>query len=878
MLVEDERHHLWIGVSRAGLIELSPDRELVNYFKYDPEDDASLSHNTVTRMYTDTQNQMWAATYGGLNRFNGEGFERFLPEPSRNDSLSHEVVQVINQDRDETYWIGTRRGLNLSQDMSRYTRFFHRVEDPRTISNNNVMDIAVDKGNRVWVGTAGGGLNLYHRETGDFSHFDPTMGLPNDYIYRILVDDLGRLWISTNDGLSSYNPESETFTNYDRDDGLQGSEFNPVSWIDEEGQFYFGGIDGLNIFDPLKIKTQAPHSRVTFTDFRMLNKPMAVQPETPLHTAIHLIPQLELEADQDLFSLQFSNMTFSQSKKIRYAYKLEDLDRDWLEADSTYRLATYTRLDGGDYTLRVKSTNSDGVWSPHEAVLKIRVHPPFWKSAPAYLIYALLALGLIWLTVYLLRRDVALERAANLKLEAEVDRQTKALRQKVNELETHDKIVQHINQDVTLEQVTAGILEHGIQWFPEAKDAALILLDTNSDEFKLVTQAGAGIEQPDAGAFDKTLITTRFAREDQCVTPGIYLCVRGEEPAFPMVPNAKSLISMTLEFEGEILGLIIISGNDFDLTSISDDDLTRLSRFRGHVTTAFSKANIMDRLVQAQQQLVESARHAGMAEIATAVLHNVGNILNSVITSSQLMRNNLEGSRLEGLQRAGDMVRESGLSPSDFFEQDKRAHDLFRYLLNMEQPLAKEKKNLLADVDRVIKRVEDIRVVVMAQQSYAAMGFHVEMLDLAEMVENVLIILQNTINNHHIQVEKDFRDAPKFCGERTKIIHIFVNLIKNAIEAMETTPLDQRHLLLSIHEDDSLIHVRVKDRGEGIPSENLARIFQHGFTTKENGHGFGLHSVANSMTEMGGKISVFSNPNGGVCFELSFPRDGDRSG
>ncbi|MDJ0839847.1 MAG: response regulator [Acidobacteriota bacterium] len=275
-------------------------------------------------------------------------------------------------------------------------------------------------------------------------------------------------------------------------------------------------------------------------------------------------------------------------------------------------------------------------------------------------------------------------------------------------------------------------------------------------------------------------------------------------------------------------------------------------------------------LESAQRELVEKAHKAGMADIAASVLHNVGNILSSVITSGEVVRNNMVSSKLHSLTLANELLQQNLHRIEEFIMTDPKAGKLFNHYLSIEARLKKEQQKNLEDVERILSKVDLIRDVVMAQQDYATGGFQPEMLQLEDCVEDALKIQEGDIRIHGVEVEKDYHPAPKLLVQRSKIIHILVNMLKNAREAMQ----ERKRIKIAIEEKKGFVYLKISDSGRGIRREHLKLIFNHGFTTKETGHGFGLHSCANAMNEMGGRMWAESEGEGrGSTFYLEFPRE-----
>ncbi|MBW3656064.1 MAG: GAF domain-containing protein, partial [Gemmatimonadetes bacterium] len=283
-------------------------------------------------------------------------------------------------------------------------------------------------------------------------------------------------------------------------------------------------------------------------------------------------------------------------------------------------------------------------------------------------------------------------------------------------------------------------------------------------------------------------------------------------------------------------------------------------------------------LRETQAELVGTARRAGMAEIATNVLHNVGNILNSVNVSANLIASRLHGSKAQGLARAVQLLEEHAGDLSGFLATDPRGKLLPQYLSRLSQALAAEQQELVQELARLTTSVDHIKGVVATQQSYAGGSTLLEPVQLSELVDDALRINGDSLAGHQVMVVKDFADVPPVPLDKTRVMEILVNLISNAKHAMENVTGRPHRMTLRLGLCGTSVHLSVQDEGEGIAPENLTRIFAHGFTTRKAGHGFGLHSCALAARQMGGTLTAHSEgPGLGATFTLELRVAADKS-
>ncbi|MCW1245799.1 ATP-binding protein [Pseudomonas sp. SAICEU22] len=277
-------------------------------------------------------------------------------------------------------------------------------------------------------------------------------------------------------------------------------------------------------------------------------------------------------------------------------------------------------------------------------------------------------------------------------------------------------------------------------------------------------------------------------------------------------------------------------------------------------------------LKEAERELVDAARMAGMAEIATNVLHNVGNVLNSVNISAELVTRKLKNSKTQGLGKAVRMMNEHATDLGQFITEDEKGKLLPRYFNELVDSIANEQAMLIEELAQLTKSIDHIKEIVTTQQTYAGAARLIEPLKVSDLFEDALRMNSGALSRHHVTVIKDYQDTPLIMGDKHRLLLILINLISNAKFAMSHVD-HPREMTLGISiVDPTTLHISVKDRGEGIAPENQARIFNHGFTTRKDGHGFGLHSCALAAVEMNGRLYVHSDgPGQGALFTLEIP-------
>jgi PAS domain S-box-containing protein len=273
-----------------------------------------------------------------------------------------------------------------------------------------------------------------------------------------------------------------------------------------------------------------------------------------------------------------------------------------------------------------------------------------------------------------------------------------------------------------------------------------------------------------------------------------------------------------------------------------------------------------------QQQLRDASRQAGMAEVATSVLHNVGNVLNSVNVSADVVISRLRASPLSGLQRVVSLMKEHPDDLGAFIDRDPRGRLLPSYLTELAKQLGGDQDKALQEIDSLKSNIAHIKEIVAMQQRYARVGGATETIDLTQLVDESLRINQSGFERHTITVVKEFERIPEITVDKHKVLQILVNVIRNAKDACEATGEVMKRVTVRVARCARGVQVAVSDTGVGIAPENMLRIFNHGFTTKKTGHGFGLHSGALAARELGGELRAHSDgPGSGATFVLELP-------
>lgn len=416
---DKKSNRLWFGgPGGMGLVSLNPKTGAYKQYQYHPDQIEGLTANQIQKIVGSSDGSLWIATWGGgLNRFypRTEAFMDFLNDPADPASLSsdHLYTLIFDHKKPNIMWIGTARGGLNRFDIAKETatRFsFIPPDGQNNTDYDTIHAIHQDDDGILWLGTEAGTLVRFDPASQQFEHYSEDAGIPSYSIYGILPDDQGRLWLNSDGGgLLVFDMESKKVVNtFTKADGLTANEANQNGYYRRSnGELIFAKANGLQIFDPERIQPDTYTPPVALTSFQLFRR------EASLPAPIWTQPQINLDYTDSVFSFEFSALTFAAPDKVRYAYKMDGL-HDWIEVNR--RFVTYTNIDGGDYTFRVKAANRHGVWGEEAVAINIHVDNPPWKTWWAYTLYGLVALGMLWAFVrYQARKVESLRQAHRLQ-------------------------------------------------------------------------------------------------------------------------------------------------------------------------------------------------------------------------------------------------------------------------------------------------------------------------------------------------------------------------------------------------------------------------------------------------------------------------------
>jgi signal transduction histidine kinase/ligand-binding sensor domain-containing protein/DNA-binding response OmpR family regulator len=473
---EEPDGSVWVGTDGGGLSKWDRRHNRFTNYRHDTKDPSSLSDNFITSIERDESGDIWIATYlGGINRFNKatEKFKHYICINTKGNenkanytlykdkagqiwtcTLTHgslyrfnraadrfEIFNAgltdlftMNQDNDGRLWAGSLTGLvRINSENKDYA--FYDIGKP-------VRSIHEDKLGNFWLGTEGGGLILFDKKNNRIvKRYTTDDGLANNAVLNILEDKNGNLWMSTFNGISKFNIAAQKFSNYYQSDGLQGNQFNYNAALElQSGEFLFGGIKGFSLFNPDNILPVSNFPGLWLTGLRINNVAVGDAVNTYIKEKDKdKITAIQVPYKEAVFTFDFTALEYSAPDKIVYSYFMEGFDRVWNNAGNN-RTATYTHLEEGNYSFRVRSTNVEGVWNRNEISLSITVLPPWYRSWWAYTVYALIAVVILYFYFYYRARQNKLKyEAAMATINAEKEKTEREKKQ----VELEKELVEH---------------------------------------------------------------------------------------------------------------------------------------------------------------------------------------------------------------------------------------------------------------------------------------------------------------------------------------------------------------------------------------------------------------------------------------------------
>ncbi|MDJ0841128.1 MAG: two-component regulator propeller domain-containing protein [Acidobacteriota bacterium] len=729
----------------------------------------------------------------------------------------------------------------------------------------------VQADDHLWLGTDRG-LLLYEKNVGVKRIYGNQEGLRSTTVYALALDDADRLWIATNDGLHRLDAKDAPINRFTDRDGLAGNEFHLGGFSrGKNGRFYFAGDSGITSFFPKDFTAEAYDPTVVINGFVLHNEavlPKDRQPDSPLETVIEQTDSLELKYHMNSFRFHYAALHVADPMSARFAYRLDPFQDSWNTNDPGVSTAAYTNLDPGRYRFRVRAAGKEGAWGEREASLEVVIRPPPWQMPYAYMFYTLIVSMSILGIFMRARRKRAAQLALSKELQRQVAEQTTDLTERNRELENLNAIVETINREMTLDKLLPAILEQGLQLFPQAEHGRMMIWDDRIGAYRMIAHSGFQIESPESVTYDPSESNIFNHERLKVISDGIVIYHPDPDKPYLMKNHGLErpicLLSMSMLTEGPHRGWVTFD-NFNDPNAFSEDDGTKLARFRRHVINAFIKMDLLEKLrgkndeiLHRQNQLVMQEKMASLGVLTAGVAHEIRNPLNFIANFTEL-----------SLELAADMRRL-------FAGEEPREHDL-----DMEELLESMEDNTRKVYEHAMRAAQVVRAMMDLAPTSDRVRAHTKINDtVIEITDLTCRGLMSLETFERIAVEKEVDDSITALPiEPHGLRRALVNLVSNALEAvsarMAQAGSDYRPVVrVSTHRFHNSIKIEVWDNGGGVPEKIRKDIFHPFFTTKPpgSGHiGLGLSAAFDAVARYDGSLELECQDGNCSSFTISLP-------
>lgn len=460
VIFKDSEKNMWIGTRNGLLVFNRKTNAFVSYKQFFQKPDfPDFSENRIYHIKQLANKSIWIATQNGLYCFEPgmTAFKVFYRGNGPYD-ISDNLIYALAEDVNSNLWVGTANGLDFYCKIQK--KFTHYKRDPdknNTLCDNYIVSLAADSKGRIWIGTKSG-VNCYNLELKNFKFFSNKDGLTSNVVYEIVEDKNQGMWFSTGRGLFKFIPETNRFKSYGIEDGLQSLEFNlRASYCSEDGEMFFGGMNGLNSFYPDSLFENPYQPEIAITRIEKENDSGRSEVIVPMEQKI------VFDHSDYTFDLYFSALEYTNPSKNQYKYKLEGASEKWIELGNR-RFISFSNLQHGRYTLHILGTNNDGLWSSKPELLQILITPPWWQSTVAYIVYFLISVISIFLIIKFREKRLRKEKEI---LENKVqERTTEIMAQKLkiekaySDIQNLSTIGQKISSSLIVSKIISTVYEN----------------------------------------------------------------------------------------------------------------------------------------------------------------------------------------------------------------------------------------------------------------------------------------------------------------------------------------------------------------------------------------------------------------------------------
>ena len=981
----DKKENLWIGTSGAGLDLFSPEKKKLKSFRHNPQDLTTISGNVVSAIRQDKNGNMWFGTWGfGLSKlsegkYGSNDFTRPLHIP-------YNFISDIAEDSYGRLWVATSEGplmkhpekdtflllntpdrmsflgeicvdsngfmyfptLNdglyvlypnkdyldqLNPDSSSIIHFKHDKKDTNSLPLH-LLSMLTDKTGTVWLSTQGSGIIKIETPDNDitktsevvFKRINETDGLSDNVVLKILEDDNENIWASTSKGLSKYNYREEQFKNFYVEDGLLSNQF---FWYagnkDQKGNLYFGTTEGVNYFNPDKIKLNQEVPDALITDFMIMNNSVPIseyknEKHSTIEKNIAYLPHVTLNHTDYIFSFTFSSNNYTLPERIKFAFMLEGFDKDWVYTNSYKRYARYTNIPGGKYVFKVKASNSDGIWSDNETHVNIRILPP-WYETLLFKIISVLFLAVFIISFYYIRlaqinkqkkklriqvrnRTSELHRAnmelLNQKNEIEIQKneiekqasellhQRDELAQRNEEIKVNNEQLTKANENIMLlsefsksitstlniDSINKIIFEY-VDSLIDVNNFGIGIFNrkTNSIDFPMMFEKGGKPLQFSSVLNDKTSCAAWCYKNQQEILSNDFHKEFNKFISDLHIRTTKipgSVIYIPLNVENNRIGVLTVQADHKN--AYSDYDFAMLQTLASSIAIALENANAYLKVREANKQL----------RIQTELLNETNIQLEERQQQIEEQAEELRA-QSEELHKTNMSLQESNNTKDKLFSII--GHDLknplnaimgFSELLVMRyDSITNEKKKfLLATLNESARSIFKLldNLLSWARSLSGNIKYKPEELIIGDTINESLKLLNEMAESKDVTLKKHVQEQEKIICDKNILNTLLRNLISNAIKFTENGSID-----VFVVKEGNKTTFEVRDTGAGMKPEVRDRIFdvKKSQSTKgtkgESGTGLGLILCKEFVDKLNGKIWVRSEEGKGSSFYFELP-------
>ena len=902
---EDKNGNIYIGTDSGGLNYLNREKEEFTYYVHNSNDPNSISNDGINAIIGEVSGNIWIATSaGGLNYFNPntQTFKYFMHDPDDPSSINNNNINSLVVDKDQNLWIASSTGIDFlphGQTIFQHKYvgaidFLYQSKDGRlwagmsgngiyyynTLTdafesffgefiNSSVRSMLIDSENNLW---SGGNKGIVFVNTTDSTsyYYSTLNGLPTNLIMGIQEDEQKNLWVSTSSGLlkcegAISQPSNLSFRKYSLADGIQSNQFYPYSYLKStKNELFFGGINGFNVFYPEQIKENNIPPKLAFTGLKLFNKPVQVGQEIEgkviLTKPLDETQNIDLSYKHRVVTFDFVALHYANPKQNIYRYKLSPLEKDWNYTTAERSDATYTNLDGGDYTFEVEAANSDGFWSKDQLKLSIKVSPPFWQT-PWFILMSILLLVLVIVSYYLYR-ITALKRYSSV-LENEVSARTEEVRKSKTLIE--DDYQRFMLLSDFGNKITSTLDQKSI--LSMVSEYVNVLINVDYLGIGKVDLNKQKIIYPSTRMGDKDYesFSISLNEKDNCAVD----CLNKQAPIYSnniptdypeLIETIKkvsniapgSLICIPLTVENEKIGVLTVFNEK--RSTFNEKHITLLQTLSYYVAIALSNSNTYAALSNQTKVLSE---------------------MNTELVNRQLF---IEKQQEELIQQK-EALQELNLMKDKFFSII--AHDLkspFQALLGFTSVLENEyhstkdetRQTYIGYISNSAQNIFNLltNLLTWSQSQTSKIESDPMVFNLREEVNQTIELLSNNSGNKSIFVRNEVNSSIQVNADKNMTETILRNIISNAIKF---TPA-KGEVSISAEKMESIVRVAIKDSGIGITEADMKNLFKidksisRAGTSGESGTGLGLLICKEFVEKNGGEISVESNLNRGTTF------------